>query len=90
MTYIWCRYCKKSNPIKSINKTNHDNRKYISLGKMLRSSIIKEAEFEVRPTCEARPKLCLGANLEANIWTMSTLRPGQAYGARPGQARPVL
>ena len=81
---IWHIYdAKNSNPIKWINKTNQNYGKYISLEKILRPSIIEEAKFEARPTFDA--KYLFGANFKDKIWDRTTLRPGQANGARPDQ-----
>ena len=67
LSHVCCLYAKYLNPIESINKTNQNYRKYISLEKKMRQSIIEEAKFEAKPTFEARLKICLEPTLSPKL-----------------------
>ena len=76
---------KNSIPIKSINKTNQNYRKCISLGKNVEAKHYLRGQIWGQANFWSQAKNLFGANFEAKIGARPTLRPGQANGARPGQ-----
>ena len=82
MTYILYLYAKNSNPIKTINKTNKNYRKYFSFLKIVEARHYFRGQFWGRDNFWCQAKILFGANFGAKIDARPTLRPDQANGAR--------
>ena len=71
-------------PMKSINKTNKNYRKYSQFGKNVQAKHYLRGQIWGQANFWSQAKNLFGANFEAKIGVKSTLRPDKANGARPG------